>query len=254
MCSKCLTVFASKEQKVLHDKMRACVKTCTSRACKRHTMDFSASTSTCRCLLSSDDVWAAIFRQTFARQPLPEPWRSKVQQWLVDPSDSLPQQEAWAQNSEQSQQPSHFRPLPDSFASQGSLNLPAMRDLTTGANYSIAPHIQYGSTTASATGFDNTYSQGSAGLQYASQAPGAFALPDIDAHPMHTVSHADLQRLRQQLAVLEQRVERPRPSDQKESAMLRLAWMRLAEIGDQSVQEGGLLRQVAEHLAPELIK
>lgn len=135
-----------------------------------------------------------------------------------------------------------------------ALNVPAMGDFGNGPNHPLAPQLQFCNPTASAMGLENTCPQSNARIQHSGQPVlGTFAVPDMEVYPVQTVSHADLQRLRQQLAVLEQRVERPRRSEQKESAMLRLAWKRLVEIGDQSVQEGGLLRQVAEHLAPELI-
>ncbi|KAK4495450.1 hypothetical protein PRZ48_013781 [Zasmidium cellare] len=250
MCSKCLTKFNTKEQKSMHDKMRACVKICTNGACKRHTMDFETPSTSCNCLMTSDDLWAATFRQAFPHLPLPAPWSSKVQSWLVPPVQSM-QQEPWIQTYCQSQPWSYPENLPADMTAQDGFDLQAMMD------YNVDSELP-------APGFHNAIPTANTPLNLdgGNDLHAAFPNTNPTRHPANTsanhtaqsVSHTDIQKLREQVAILEQRVERPSRSEQKESAMLRLAWNRLIEIGDQSVQEGGVLRQVASMLTPQLIE
>lgn len=254
MCSRCLTAFTTKEQKTLHDKMRACVKVCSNRACKRHTMNFEVSTTVCKCLLSSDDLWAATFRQAFPLVPLPIPWSTKVQSWLIDPADSDLQQDCREQDGAQWHQRLQPGLAPDNIPQQDVLNSHAMGDPLDGSGTSdrSVPQFQSDETADSTlTGFQNAISQESGSLQ--SNSAVVYPTTDFEGHSAQPVSQADIQLLRTQLAILEERVERPRRSEQDKSAMLRLMWNRLVEIGDQSVQEGGVLRQVATHLTPDLI-
>ncbi|KAF2163084.1 hypothetical protein M409DRAFT_57758 [Zasmidium cellare ATCC 36951] len=252
MCSKCLTMFTNKEQKSIHDKMRACVKICTNSACKRHTMDFETPSATCNCLLTSDDLWAATFRRAFPHLPLPAPWPSKVQSWLVAPVQNL-QEEPWIRDPFQF----HTFPLPEGIsadtAAQNGFDMQAMID------YNVEPEL-------SAPDFHNTFpttrnpptpdARDEFDISATSYPNGALARQverPCENHSAQPASGDDVQKLREQVAILEQRFEKPSRAEQKESAMLRLAWNRLVEIGDQSVQEGGVLRQVASMLTPELI-
>lgn len=241
-CSRCLTTFDSKEQKAIHNHARLCVKSCTHSACRRYTLTYIA---TCKCILSSDDQWAAIFCEVFPHQPLAEPWSSTVQPWLRRPKTNVPYDESQLPNLEELHQLQDFELLSES-PTQPETSSP------------FGPYHDTVQDTASTQAFGFSLGQpntlDSGNLQYTVNTIAANAGPVANSNFMQPSSHADIQKLREQLAIVEQRVERPRGTEQKHKAMARLLWEHLVQNGDPSVQEGGRLRQFAEMLTPDIIE
>lgn len=206
-------------------------------------------------MFNSDDKWAAIFRQIFPQASLPAPWPSRVQPWLLETVE-------------------HCAQVDTSSMTSGSSGPPLLSTCPSGRPWSQETVFSQGPFQSYTTTLDVPM-QGSG---YAQTAPYLGQNMDQGENPdsqlcqnginviMANESHrgklrttesdlnADMQRVIQKLAILEQRVQQPSRSEKSQNTMLRLAYKRLVEIGDSSVQQGGILRETATLLTPDILE